>query len=162
MRPSAPFEEEWHTARQMKTRTLGALALAAMVAALPLHAAEPEEAMGLERGKYGDPNALITVNFAFARQELLPVARGMLEDFANTMEQGRTYELGGHTDSVGDEKYNQWLSEQRANVVKRFLVNLGVDAAQLTVVGYGETQPTDTNRTRAGRQRNRRVVLKPQ
>jgi outer membrane protein OmpA-like peptidoglycan-associated protein len=146
----------------MKALTVGAVALAAMMLAMPVHAAEPEEAMGLERGKYGDPNALITVNFAFARQDLLPIARGMLEEFANTMEAGRTYELGGHTDSVGDEKYNQWLSVQRAEMVKKYLVNLGVDGAQLNVVGHGETQPTDTNRTRAGRQRNRRVVLKPQ
>lgn len=146
----------------MKRAKLGAAALAVMIGAMPVHAAEPEEAMGLERGKYGDPNALITVNFAFARPDLLPVARGMLEDFANTMEQGTAYEIGGHTDSVGDAAYNQWLSEQRANMVKRYLVNLGVDAAQLNVVGYGETQPTDTNRTRAGRQRNRRVVLTPQ
>lgn len=145
----------------MKKRALGAFVLAAMVAALPLHAVEPEEAMGIERGKYGDPNALLTVNFAFAKQELLPVARGLLEEFANTLEPGRTYELGGHTDSTGDENYNQWLSEQRANVVRSFLVNLGVDAAQLSVVGYGETQPIDTNRTRPGRQRNRRVVLTP-
>ena len=146
----------------MKTVTLGAVALAATIGAMPLQAAEPEEAMGLERGKYGDPNALITVNFAFGKQELLPVARGMLEDFANQMEQGRTYEISGHTDSIGDEKYNQWLSEQRANMVKQHLVNLGVDAGQLNAVGYGETQPSDTNKTRAGRQRNRRVVLKPQ
>jgi len=146
----------------MQKVTVGAAALAAMIAAASLGAVEPEEATGLERGKYGDPNALVTVNFAFAQQELLPAARGMLDDFANTMESGRQYEIGGHTDSVGDEAYNQWLSEQRAEMVKRYLVGLGVDAAQLSAVGYGETQPTDTNRTRAGRQRNRRVVLRPQ
>lgn len=145
----------------MKTPRWGTGALALLLAVAPLHAVEPEQAVGLERGKFGDPNALVTVNFAFGRQDLTAVSRGMLDEFAGQAEPGARYEIGGHTDSIGNDAYNQWLSEQRATMVKRYLVDLGVDAAQLDVVGYGEAQPTDTNRTVLGRQRNRRVVLKP-
>lgn len=143
----------------MKKLTVGA-ALLAMACAGPLLSAEPEEAVGLERGKYGDPNALVTVSFGFARPDLSPGARGMLDAFAAQMDQGVQYEIGGHTDSVGDTAYNQWLSEQRAASVRQYLVNQGVSGEQLALVGYGETQPVDTNKTREGRQHNRRVVLK--
>lgn len=143
----------------MKKLTVGA-ALLAMACAGPLLSAEPEEAVGLERGKYGDPNALVTVSFGFARPDLSPVARGMLDAFAAQMDPGVQYEIGGHTDSVGDTAYNQWLSEQRAASVRQYLVNQGVSGEQLALVGYGETQPVDTNKTREGRQHNRRVVLK--
>lgn len=150
------------TARQMKTLLLGAGALAAALSAVPLQAADPEQAMGLERGKYGDPNALVTIPFAFARPDLSALSRSMLDEFASQMDAGAQYEIGGHTDSVGDAAYNQWLSEQRGASVRKYLVDNGVNAEQLKVVGYGETQPTDTNRTRLGRQHNRRVVLTPQ
>jgi len=145
----------------MSSGSLHVFALAALLAAAPALAADPEEAMGLERGKFGDPNALITVTFAFGKPELTAVSKGMLDDFANQMEAGAAIEIGGHTDSIGDAAYNQWLSEQRAASVKQYLVNLGVAAEQLTAVGFGENQPIDTNKTREGRRHNRRVVLKP-
>lgn len=67
--------------------------------------------------------------------------------------------LEGHTDSKGPASYNLRLSQARANAVKSFLVNkYGTDANRLKTVGYGESQPIDTNDTAAGRQNNRRVV----
>lgn len=137
------------------------IALLVLACAAPAGAQRPEDAVGLERGKHGDPNALVTISFGFARPDLSPVARGMLDDFAAQMEANARYEIGGHTDSIGDAAYNQWLSEQRAASVKRYLVGQGVDAGQLSVVGYGENQPADTNKTRQGRAHNRRVVLQP-
>lgn len=148
------------TARQMK-KGMG-VALLVLACAAPAWAQQPEDAVGMERGKYGDPNALVTVTFGFARPDLGAVAHGMLDDFAAQMDANLRYEIGGHTDSVGDTAYNQWLSEQRAASVKQYLVGQGVDAGQLDVVGYGESQPIDSNRTRQGRAHNRRVVLKPQ
>jgi len=70
--------------------------------------------------------------------------------------------IGGHTDSVGSARSNQVLSERRANAVRDYLISNGISADRLTAVGYGETQPIDTNATRAGRKNNRRVdvVLK--
>lgn len=67
--------------------------------------------------------------------------------------------LSGHTDNVGSESYNQRLSERRAEAVKTYLVNKGVNAANIETRGYGESQPLASNDTAAGRQTNRRVVI---
>lgn len=70
-------------------------------------------------------------------------------------------EIDGYTDSKGSEKYNQGLSERRANIVDAYLTSHGVDASRITAVkGFGEADPVDTNNTAAGRQRNRRVEFK--
>lgn len=63
----------------------------------------------------------------------------------------------GHTDSVGSASRNLRLSQRRANAVRRYLVRQGVERRRLTAIGYGEERPLDSNRTRAGRRRNRRV-----
>jgi outer membrane protein OmpA-like peptidoglycan-associated protein len=66
----------------------------------------------------------------------------------------------GHTDSVGAERYNQQLSERRANAVKNLLVQRGVDPYRVTTIGYGESRPVATNAEEAGRQLNRRVEIR--
>jgi len=63
----------------------------------------------------------------------------------------------GHTDSVGAEAYNLQLSERRAEAVKRYLVNAGVEENRVVTEGRGESEPIDSNDTQAGRQRNRRI-----
>ena len=66
----------------------------------------------------------------------------------------------GHTDSVGSDEYNQWLSERRAEAVRALLVDKeGVSPAQISAVGLGESKPIADNRTEEGRARNRRVEL---
>jgi OOP family OmpA-OmpF porin len=65
----------------------------------------------------------------------------------------------GHTDSIGTSKYNQRLSERRANSVKEYLVSKGIPASKVTTIGKGETQPVATNKTAEGRQKNRRVDI---
>ena len=65
----------------------------------------------------------------------------------------------GHTDSVGTEAYNQKLSERRAQAVKDYLVSKGVPASKITTIGKGESQPVATNKTKEGRQKNRRVDI---
>lgn len=67
--------------------------------------------------------------------------------------------LEGHTDSTGDENYNQALSERRAAAVKAFLVMHGVKGVRMTTMGYGESQPIADNETVEGRQANRRVEV---
>jgi len=70
-------------------------------------------------------------------------------------------EIDGYTDSVGTDQYNQGLSERRANIVDQYLTSHGIDASRITATkGFGETNPIDTNKTAAGRQRNRRVEFK--
>ena len=65
----------------------------------------------------------------------------------------------GHTDSIGTERYNQKLSERRAAAVKAYLVSKGIPASKITTIGKGKTQPVATNKTAAGRQKNRRVDI---
>lgn len=66
----------------------------------------------------------------------------------------------GHTDSTGSEAYNQQLSERRANSVKDLLVQRGVQAYRIDILGYGESRPVATNATPEGRQMNRRVEIR--
>ncbi len=70
-------------------------------------------------------------------------------------------EVDGYTDSIGTEAYNQKLSERRAKGVYEYLTSHGVDSSRMDgPKGFGESNPIDTNKTSAGRQRNRRVELK--
>jgi len=69
-------------------------------------------------------------------------------------------EICGHTDNIGDDKYNQTLSENRAKAVYEYLVTHGIAKERLTYKGYGETVPIDTNNTEEGRANNRRTEFK--
>jgi OOP family OmpA-OmpF porin len=66
-------------------------------------------------------------------------------------------EVVGHTDDVGDDAYNQELSEQRAAAVRDYLVETGVDASKIVTIGAGENSPVASNTTDEGRAENRRV-----
>ena len=65
----------------------------------------------------------------------------------------------GHTDSIGTDAYNQKLSERRAAAVKDYLVSKGISSSKITTIGKGESQPVATNKTKEGRQKNRRVDI---
>ena len=67
--------------------------------------------------------------------------------------------LEGHTDSVGNDKSNERLSQRRAESVKAYLVSKGIDPARLQTQGFGESQPEADNATAEGRAKNRRVEL---
>ena len=67
--------------------------------------------------------------------------------------------IEGHTDSIGSYELNKRLSEARANAVKDFLVNNGIDSTRLSAIGYGERKPIATNMYKAGRKQNRRVEI---
>jgi outer membrane protein OmpA-like peptidoglycan-associated protein len=69
-------------------------------------------------------------------------------------------DIEGHTDNVGSEKSNQKLSENRANVVKAYLVKKGINTNKITVTGFGSSQPVADNSTAEGRAQNRRVILR--
>lgn len=68
-------------------------------------------------------------------------------------------DIAGHTDSTGAEAYNQDLSVRRANAVKNFLIDQGIDPRIMSTIGYGESRPIADNRTSAGRAQNRRVEV---
>lgn len=66
----------------------------------------------------------------------------------------------GHSDSQGNEVYNQKLSEDRAKEVKNFFITNGIEAGKIDSYGYGESRPQTTNATAAGRAKNRRVEMR--
>lgn len=78
----------------------------------------------------------------------------VLEEYKKTM-----IEVAGHTDSSGSDRYNQLLSQQRAQSVSNHLIEFGVEPVRIDTVGYGETMPIASNNTESGRQQNRRVEL---
>ncbi len=65
--------------------------------------------------------------------------------------------LAGHTDNVGSAAANLKLSKDRAEAVKEYLVSKGANPSRIEATGYGKTQPIASNKTEAGRQKNRRV-----
>jgi outer membrane protein OmpA-like peptidoglycan-associated protein len=68
-----------------------------------------------------------------------------------------TVRIEGHTDSQGKRARNMTLSQSRADSVRQFLIGLGVEASRLESKGFGPDQPIETNKTAAGREKNRRV-----
>jgi OOP family OmpA-OmpF porin len=73
---------------------------------------------------------------------------------------GAAVEVDGFASSEGTAAHNLSLSKDRANSVKTYLVNSGVDAKKVKVKGYGETNPIADNSTEEGRVLNRRVQFK--
>jgi len=69
------------------------------------------------------------------------------------------FSIEGHTDSDGSNASNQKLSEDRAAAVVNYLVENGIDSSRLTSVGYGESKPIASNKTKAGKALNRRTEV---
>ena len=139
----------------------GALAAAPMGLAQPDLEGLPTE--GLENPKVDIGDLVLRIGFTFARSDVPDVVRFRLDGVVEVLNQergGAKVEVSGHTDSVGDEAYNQQLSEQRAQAVKDYLVKGGVGEDRVTVVGYGESQPRGSNDTIEGRRLNRRVEIR--
>jgi outer membrane protein OmpA-like peptidoglycan-associated protein len=101
------------------------------------------------------------VLFATGRSELLPGAERSLDQLATALKDApdRALDVEGFTDAVGDDAFNQTLSEQRAMAVRQALVDRGVDGARITSHGYGKQYPVASNSTSEGRQLNRRVEI---
>jgi outer membrane protein OmpA-like peptidoglycan-associated protein len=102
------------------------------------------------------------VNFEINKAVLLPESRDILGDVAQslTANPSVTVEVAGHTDNTGPRTLNDSLSLARAESVKAFLVERGVDASRMTVHGYAWDQPVASNKTASGRAQNRRVELR--
>jgi OOP family OmpA-OmpF porin len=116
-----------------------------------------------------EPRALDTIRFPsvvlFPRRSAELTDSGkeilakQLEGARDMLSRASYIEVIGHTDDVGDEAYNQELSEQRAASVRDYLVGAGVDSSKMVTVGAGESMPIATNKTDEGRAENRRVEV---
>ncbi len=117
----------------------------------------------------GEARALDTMRFPsvalFPRRsaEITPQGKQLIEknreDAREQLQRATYIEVIGHTDDVGEEDYNQQLSEQRAEMVAKYLIETGVPAFKISTVGAGETMPIANNNTPEGRAENRRVEI---
>ena len=92
---------------------------------------------------------------------LKPGAHSELDKLVEFLEryQDRDVRIEGHTDSTGDDSYNQQLSERRAEAVKAYLVSQGIRSRRVATTGRGEIAPIASNNSAGGRQLNRRVEI---
>lgn len=119
----------------------------------------PELAKALEdRGSV----SLNNVHFDTGTAKLRPESEKMLDILAEALKTNanRTFEIRGHTDSVGTPAANRVLSASRAEAVKAYLMaKHGFQASKVIASGAGDTQPVASNDTEEGRQLNRRVEV---
>lgn len=118
----------------------------------------------LLQAKETDRGLVLTLGdllFATGSEQLKPGAVGNLDRLAAFMGTyaDRTVTIEGHTDSVGEESFNQGLSQRRADSVRAYLAGKGVAASRLTSIGKGEAYPIAGNESAGGRQQNRRVEV---
>jgi len=99
------------------------------------------------------------VQFRIGSATILPASARLLDAVAGVASVCTPYnvEIGGHTDSIGDDGLNQKLSQQRADSVRNYLESRNVNVSNVTAKGYGETRPIDTSGTRAGDALTRRT-----
>jgi len=114
--------------------------------------------------KKTDRGLVITLGdvlFETGKADLKAGATGNLSKLAGLLTQypTRSLVIEGHTDNVGSDTYNQTLSQNRADSVKAFLLNLGVAGNRITAYGKGKSSPVADNSTESGRQMNRRVEV---
>lgn len=108
------------------------------------------------------PEVLEGVNFEFDSSRLTVNAKRMLREVASRLRHHNhiEIEISGHTDSVGTAAYNNTLSQQRAEAVRNYLMELGIDGNRMVALGYGFSQPVASNDTEDGREQNRRIEMR--
>lgn len=101
------------------------------------------------------------INFDVGKATIKPESLGMFNALVKMMKEHPElkFEVGGHTDSDGDDALNMKLSQDRAAAVREKLISMGIDPGRLTSQGYGETKPISPNTTPEGKANNRRVEL---
>ena len=102
--------------------------------------------------------AIKNLEFDLGKSTIKPTSYNSLNSVANLLVQKNfSLKLAGHTDNIGSMAANLRLSKDRAEAVKAYLVAQGANPSRIEATGYGPNQPIATNKTAAGRQKNRRV-----
>jgi outer membrane protein OmpA-like peptidoglycan-associated protein len=122
----------------------------------PLDPSDDVPKMKVEVGK---SIVLEGVTFRSGSATLTPESENTLELAYETMRDNPTVEveIRGYTDNVGKKASNMKLSQKRADSVKDWLVQKGIDPTRITTKGFGPDNPIDTNTTEVGRAKNRRI-----
>jgi outer membrane protein OmpA-like peptidoglycan-associated protein len=114
------------------------------------------------QGQLTDRGIVLTIGdvlFATDKSDLNASAQRSMDKLAEFLQkkQNRKLLVEGHTDNVGNDVYNQGLSERRAESVKSALLKRGVADARVVTIGYGKDYPLATNDNAVGKKQNRRV-----
>lgn len=120
---------------------------------------EIEKPIQLKGFEIGANSILRNLFFDTNKAELRPESEVELNKLFIILQQNPTMviEIGGHTDNIGNEAFNQKLSESRAKSVADYLIGKGIGSKKIKPKGYGVLKPVATNDTEEGRQENRRI-----
>jgi len=127
-------------------------------------AAELQRQIDALQAKATDRGLVLTLGdvlFTSGRADLKVGATSNLDRLVTFLSQypSRNIEIEGHTDSVGSDDYNQDLSQRRADSVRSYLMQQGINSQRIAASGKGEHQPVADNDSAGGRQLNRRVEI---
>jgi len=103
-------------------------------------------------------------NFKFGKHDLPDEAKARLDEMINQLKadpKNVYIEIEGHTDNVGNPRFNEQLGLERAESVKRYLYEAHqIPLHKINAISYGEDKPVAPNNNKKGRAQNRRVVIK--
>jgi outer membrane protein OmpA-like peptidoglycan-associated protein len=119
---------------------------------------------GVSVSRYGNQivlNMPSHIMFSTNQSTIRPQFRETLNSVALVLSEYSRSRLSivGHTDSQGDEDYNEELSQMRAGAVSSYLARRGINPGRFTVEGHGENEPIASNASVSGRRENRRVEI---
>ncbi len=112
--------------------------------------------------KIGETVVLKNIFFDTDKFDIKPESKSELDNLINLLQKNvnMKIEISGHTDKMGEDMYNQKLSENRAKAVYLYLIQNNIAENRLSYKGYGELNPIDSNDTEEGRANNRRTEFK--
>jgi OmpA-OmpF porin, OOP family len=123
----------------------------------------PDTPSGTRVGPMGCPCEMtVQLHFKSDTADLTPEVQSQLDQTAENLRHLHWISgtIEGYTDATHKPDYNLKLSEQRATIVRDYLLSKGVGDNRMRVIGYGESNPIADNSTKEGRALNRRVVLR--
>ncbi|TCD12821.1 OmpA family protein [Pedobacter frigidisoli] len=126
----------------------------------PVPEKEPEKPAPAEKPNFNLDN----IQFEFNSFVLKTSSFAILDQAVAEMKKAPNtkFILNGHSSAEGTPEHNLSLSVDRANAVKSYFVNAGINAANFTIVGHGEKEPITSNDSEEGRVMNRRTEIKVQ
>ncbi|MBC8067065.1 MAG: OmpA family protein [Deltaproteobacteria bacterium] len=112
--------------------------------------------------EFGALEVLEGVFFDINKDTLKPESKKTLDDAVAALQKHGSVrvEISGHSDSTGNRDHNMQLSQRRADAVKQYLVDHGIESARMETRGAGPDEPLDSNATSKGRAQNRRIEFR--